>query len=62
MGQVLHGCATMTEAVRRAIQGSQASLRAHQRAHEEFRAAPSLMSANAVFNDRHFGERSPRSV
>jgi hypothetical protein len=59
MGQVLHGCATTTEAVRRAIQ---ASLRAHQRAHEEFRAAPSLMSANAVFNDRHFGERSPRSV
>jgi transposase InsO family protein len=28
MGQVLHGCATTTEAVRRAIQGSQASLRA----------------------------------
>jgi hypothetical protein len=50
MGQVLHGCATTTEAVRRAIQGSQASLRAHQRAREEFRAAPSLMSANAVFN------------
>ena len=28
MGQVLHGCATTTEAVRRAIQDSQASLRA----------------------------------
>lgn len=28
MGQVLHGCATTTEAVRRAIQHSQASLRA----------------------------------
>ncbi len=28
MGQVLHGCATTTEAVRRAIQNSQASLRA----------------------------------
>jgi len=28
MGQVLHGCATMTEAVRRAIQNSQESLRA----------------------------------
>src|SRR3954468_4887543 len=27
MGQVLHGCATTTEAVRRAIQNSQASLR-----------------------------------
>jgi DNA-binding transcriptional regulator YiaG len=27
MGQVLHGCATTTEAVRRAIQHSQASLR-----------------------------------
>ena len=28
MGQVLHGCATTTEAVRRAIQHSQTSLRA----------------------------------
>ena len=28
MGQVLHGCATTTEAVRRAIQHSQESLRA----------------------------------
>ena len=27
MGQVLHGCATTTEAVRRAIQNSQESLR-----------------------------------
>ncbi|MHC2255717.1 hypothetical protein ACVILK_005409 [Bradyrhizobium embrapense] len=27
MGQVLHGCATATEAVRRAIQNSQESLR-----------------------------------
>jgi hypothetical protein len=28
MGQILHGCATTTEAVRRAIQNSQESLRA----------------------------------
>ena len=28
MGQILHGCATTTEAVRRAIQHSQESLRA----------------------------------
>ncbi|MCP1838541.1 transposase-like protein [Bradyrhizobium sp. USDA 4524] len=28
MGQALHGCATTTEAVRRAIQNSQESLRA----------------------------------
>ena len=28
MGQVLHGCATTTETVRRAIQNSQESLRA----------------------------------
>jgi hypothetical protein len=27
MGQVLHGCATTTEAIRRAIQNSQESLR-----------------------------------
>ena len=27
MGQILHGCATTTEAVRRAIQNSQESLR-----------------------------------
>ena len=33
MGQVLHGCATTTEAVRRAIQDSQASLRALARRH-----------------------------
>ena len=33
MGQVLHGCARTTEAVRRAIQHSQASLRALARRH-----------------------------
>ena len=31
MGQVLHGCATTTEAIRRAIQNSQESLRALSR-------------------------------
>jgi hypothetical protein len=31
MGQILHGCATTTEAVRRAIQHSQGSLRALSR-------------------------------
>ncbi len=31
MGQILHGCATTTEAVRRAIQHSQTSLREHAR-------------------------------
>jgi hypothetical protein len=33
MGQVLHGCATTTEAIRRAIQNSQESLRALARRH-----------------------------
>jgi hypothetical protein len=33
MGQVLHGCATTTEAVRRAINGSQESLRVLARRH-----------------------------
>jgi transposase-like protein len=33
MGQVLHGCATTTEAVRRAIQYRQASLRVLARRH-----------------------------
>src|SRR4029077_11296684 len=33
MGQVLHGCATTTEAVRRAIQHSQKSLRALAKHH-----------------------------
>ncbi len=33
MGQVLHGCATTTEAVRRAIQHSQESLRALAKRH-----------------------------
>ena len=32
MGQILHGCATTTEAVRRAIQHSQESLRASRQA------------------------------
>ena len=31
MGQVLHGCVTTTEAIRRAIQNSQESLRARYR-------------------------------
>ena len=31
MGQILHGCATTAEAVRRAIQNSQESLRALSR-------------------------------
>ena len=31
MGQILHGCATTTEAIRRAIQNSQESLRALSR-------------------------------
>jgi hypothetical protein len=33
MGQVLHGCATTTEAIRRAIQNSQASLRTLTKRH-----------------------------
>ena len=33
MGQVLHGCATTTEAIRRAIQNSQESLRALAKLH-----------------------------
>src|SRR5215472_19125591 len=33
MGQVLHGCATTTEAIRRAIQNSQESLRALAKRH-----------------------------
>ena len=33
MGQILHGCATTTKAVRRAIQNSQESLRALFRRH-----------------------------
>ena len=33
MGQVLHGCATTTEAVRRAIQNSQESLRTLAKRH-----------------------------
>src|SRR6185295_14101518 len=32
MGQILHGCATTTEAIRRAIQHSQESLRAARQA------------------------------
>ncbi len=31
MGQILHGCATTTKAIRRAIQNSQESLRALSR-------------------------------
>ena len=54
MGQVLHGCATTTEAVRRAIQHSQESLRALAR-HSE-----ALGSFDAFVFETDFRKESDR--
>ena len=52
MGQILHGCATTTEAVRRAIQNSQESLRAlakrygiNQKTVAKYRCYPAALQA-----------------
>jgi hypothetical protein len=62
MGQVLHGCATTTEAIRRAIQNSQESLRALSR---RYRINPKTVAkwkkrGSAV--DQKTGPKEPKST
>lgn len=62
MGQVLHGCARTTEAIRRAIQHSQESLRALARRHGINPKTAAKWRARADVADRRTGPAEPRST
>jgi transposase InsO family protein len=62
MGQVLHGCATTTEAVRRAIQSSQESLRALSRRHGINQKTVAKWKQRASTADHPTGPRQPKST
>jgi transposase InsO family protein len=62
MGQVLHGCARTTEAVRRAIQHSQESLRALARRHGVNPKTIAKWRARQDVGDRRTGPTEPRST
>jgi hypothetical protein len=62
MGQVLHGCARTTEAVRRAIQHSQESLRALARRHGVNPKTIAKWRARQDVSDRRTGPTEPRST
>ncbi len=62
MGQVLHGSATTTEAVRRAIRHSQESLRALARRHGINPKTVAKWRARASVSDLPTGPRSPAST
>ena len=62
MGQVLHGSARTTEAVRRAIQHSQASLRALARRYGVNPKTIAKWKARASVGDRRTGPKDPRST
>ena len=62
MGQVLHGGARTTEAVRRAIQHSQASLRALARRHGVNPKTIAKWRARGDVTDRRTGPTEPRST
>ena len=62
MGQVLHGSATTTEAVRRAIQHSQASLRALAKRYGINQKTVSKWKKRASVADLRTGPREPRST
>ena len=62
MGQVLHGSATTTEAVRRAIQHSQASLRALARRYGINQKTVAKWKRRTSVADRPTGPRDPRST
>lgn len=62
MGQVLHGCARTTEAVRRAIQHSQESLRALARRHGVNPKTIAKWRARGDVADRRTGPAEPRST
>src|SRR6202042_2281503 len=62
MGQVLHGSATTTEAVRRAIQRSQESLRALARRYGVNPKTIAKLKARSSVSDLPTGPREPRST
>ena len=62
MGQVLHGCATTTEAVRRAIQHSQESLRALAKRYGINPKTVAKWKARDTVGDRPAGPREARST
>lgn len=62
MGQILHGSATTTEAVRRAIQNSQESLRALAARYGVNQKTVSKWKKRHSVNDRRTGPREPRST
>jgi transposase-like protein len=62
MGQVLHGSATTTEAVRRAIQHSQASLRALAKRYGVNPKTVAKWKARSSVSDLPTGPKEPRST
>ena len=62
MGQVLHGCATTTEAVRRAIQHSQASLRSLTKHYGINQKTVAKWKRRCSVSDIPTGPKEPRST
>jgi len=62
MGQVLHGCATTTEAVRRAIQRSEESLRALAKRHGVNQKTVAKWRKRSSTADLRTGPKDPRST
>src|SRR5436305_9957826 len=62
MGQVLHGCATTTEAVRRAIQNSQESLRALAKRHGINQKTVAKWKQRETIADRPTGPKEAKST
>jgi transposase InsO family protein len=62
MGQVLHGCAATTEAVRRAIQNSQASLRALAKHYGINQKTVAKWKKREAVSDLPTGPKTPKST
>ena len=62
MGQILHGCATTTEAVRRAIQHSQESLRSLAKRYSVNPKTIAKWRQRTSVTDLPTGPRQPRST
>ena len=62
MGQILHGCATTTEAVRRAIQNSQESLRVPARRYGIDPKTVAKWKKRGSVRDLPTGPKEPRST
>ena len=62
MGQILHGCATTTGAIRRAIQHSQESLRALSKRYGINQKTVAKWKARTSVIDRPTGPKEPKST